>query len=60
MKKLLPQNHIALEGLLRCVGLIIPMVWMTKEWAWFIFLTLFLLVEILQVRVYLKRWTNLN
>ena len=53
--KIFPQNTLVLNNLLRCLGLIIPMVWMTQEWAWFTFLTLFLLVEILQVRVYLKK-----
>ena len=49
MKKLISQNYTKLKILLRCVGLAVPMIWMTKEWAWFIFLTLFLLVEILSL-----------
>ena len=49
MKKLISQNYKKLKILLRCMGLVISIIWMTKEWAWFIFLTLFLFVEILSL-----------
>ncbi len=53
MKKLISQNYKALKSMLRCVGLIIPMIWMTQEWAWFTFLILFFVIEILTLSNYL-------
>ena len=59
MKKLLSQNYKASKSILRCVGLIIPIIWMTQEWAWFTFLILFFVIEILTLSHYfiLKRYT---
>ena len=53
MKKLISQNYKALKSMLRCVGLIIPMIWMIQEWAWFTFLILFFVIEILTLSSYL-------
>ena len=44
--KIFGHQYVTLKSLLRCVGLIVPMIWMEQEWAWYVFLWLFLLTEL--------------